>query len=196
MSDNDTGGTYRTPGRGEDHSEKDLPLGWIADQVDVPDEWDVEFIERGHTLRFRRRVDRGKYGLNPPGFPGVGITSGWDYWAITGDSDRVIRDVWHDPEDDPSDVIESVEEAISAVDDDLERVRLSNLLNGCVPESVVENLIDRFGTAERVMKVEADTPLLESVKGVGPARREQIQLKLWNVDRRNNHSSQSGKHRD
>lgn len=179
MSEPQETGTYRTPECGEDHSEKDLPLGWIADRVEVPENWEAEFVERGHTLRFRRRVDREKYGLKPPGYPGVGISSGRDYWSILGDSDHVIADVWHDPDDDPEDVVESVEDAISDVREDLERVRLSYLLDGCVPESVVENLIDRFGSAERVLEIQSDTPVLESTKGVGPARREKIQLQLW-----------------
>jgi hypothetical protein len=162
--------------------EKNLPLGWIADEVDAPDSWEAEFVERGACLRFRNKeIDREKFGVRPPGWPGVGITSGRDYWAIIGDSDRVIRDVWHDPDDEPSDVVGSVEEAIEAVEQDLERARLSTLLDGVVPSTVVENLIDRFETAERVLDIEADTPTLESVEGIGPARREAIQNRLMLV---------------
>lgn len=185
MVSEDQSRTYRTPDRGEDHMEKDLPLGWLADEVDEPDEWTVEFVDRGGHLRFRNKeIDREEYGVGPPGWPGVGITSGRDYWCIIGDTDRVIRDVWHDPDDDPDDVVASVEEAIEAVEKDLERARLSNLLEGAIPKTVVENLIDRFGSAERVLDVEADTPVLESVQGVGPARREKIQEKLMLVKMR------------
>jgi hypothetical protein len=173
--DEDVDRIYRTPERGEDHLDKDLPLGWLADSVSVPDGWDVDFIERGSCLRFRTRVDRDKYGLSGPGWPGVGITSGRDYWAIIGDSDRVLRDVWHDPDDEPSEVVKSVVEAIAAVESDLERVRLESVLDGVVPSHVVGNLIDRFGTAERVAEIEDDTPLLESVDGIGPERRKAVQ---------------------
>lgn len=161
--------------------DKDLPLGWIADEVDHPSGWDVEFVDRGGHLRFRRKVDREKYGVKPPGWPGVGITSGRDYWCILGDTDRVIRDVWHDPNDAPDDVVASVREAIEAVEQDLERTRLSKLLGGVVPSTVVENLIDRFETVDRVLEVEADTPLLESVEGIAEKRREKIQRKLMRV---------------
>lgn len=185
MSSEGESGTYRTPDRGEYHMEKDLPLGWIADEVDAPDEWSVEFVEGGACLRFRNKdIDREEYGVRPPGWPGVGITAGSDYWCILGDTGRVIRDVWHDPDDDPGDVVASVEEAIEAVETDLERARLSHLLDGAVPTKVVENLIDRFETAERVLEVETDTPVLESVEGVGPARRETIQNKLTLVKMR------------
>lgn len=170
---------YRTPDRGESHPEKDLPLGWIADRVEEPNEWEVQFVDSGGHLRFRRKVDREKYGLRPPGYPGVSVTAGWDYWSINGDTSRVIRDVWHDPDDAPEDVVESVEEAIEAVQNDLERIRLSQLLNNRVPESVVENLLDQFGDVEAVLEHESDTPVLESVSGVGPARREIIQTELW-----------------
>lgn len=169
---------YRTPERGEDHLDKDLPLGWIADRVDEPEDWSVEFVEHGRCLRFRAKVDREKYGVRPPGWPGVGITSGSDYWAIIGDTDHVLRDVWHDPDDEPSEVVESVEEAIEAVQQDLERTRLSKLLSGRMPRKTVESLIDRFGTVEGVLEIYDDTPALESVTGVGPARREIIQREL------------------
>jgi len=197
MSERDAGNTgridtYPKPNMGERVRKKDLPLGWAADNVDVPDSWTVDFYEGGDLLRFRREVDREEYGLKPPGYPGVGIVSGWDYWQITGDTDRVIRDAWRRPEEgyEPQDVVDAVEEAIEAVSDDLERVRLSNWLDGCVPETVVENLIDRFRTAEKVAKIEEDTPLLESVDGIGLNRRRAIQERFavlwmsgdWSVD--------------
>jgi hypothetical protein len=178
MSEQQGNGTYRTPDRGEDHSDGSLPLGWIADRVDEPEDWTVQFVEDGTCLRFRRELDREHYGLSPPGYPGVGITSGSDYWVIIGDSDHVLRDVWHDPDDDPEDVVASVEEAIEAVQADIKRVRLTHLLSDRVPCPVVENLIERFGTAERVVEIEDDSPMLESVTGVGPARREIIQHEL------------------
>jgi hypothetical protein len=176
--------TYRTPDRGEDHAGRDLPLGWLIDYVGVPEEWTATFVERGHSLRFRTEVDREKYGLNPPGYPGVMVNAGTDYWALTVDTDRVLLTEWFDADDDPADVVDNVEAGIEAVADDLERVRLSNLLGGAVPRSVVENLIDRFDTADRVLEIEDDTPLLESVHGIGSARREAIQNQLWSVHRR------------
>ena len=192
MSEQSGGGdhmnTYSKPDMGERVRETQLPLGWIADHVEMPDSWTVDFYESGRMLRFRREVPRDEYGLNPPGYPGVGICSGRDWWQITGDTDRVIRDVWRLPEEEshcPADVIEAVEEAIGAVEDDLERVKLSNWLDGCVPGGVIENLIKRFETAAKVARVEDDTSLLESVEGIGPKRRQAIQQRfdlLWMDD--------------
>jgi hypothetical protein len=180
---------------GERVRESQLPLGWIVDHVEIPGSWTVDFYESGRLLRFRREISRDEYGVNPPGYPGVGICSGRDWWQITGDTDRVIRDVWGLPEEKghcPIDVIQAVEEAIGAVEDDLERVKLSNWLDECVPGYVVENLIERFETAAKVARVEDDTPLLESVEGVGAKRRQAIQQRFgllrmdddWVVDQK------------
>lgn len=217
--DTETAGTdspsvYRTPGRGEDHAESDLPLGWLADRVDAPDDWTVSFVDRGGHLRFRRELsdsERDEYGVPKPGHPGVGITATRDSLTVLADTDRVLQDltfvlnddsegserttdgrvrhaVWRHSTSDlgvvADDVVASVETAIETVQTDLERARLSNLLDGCVPESVVQNLIERFGTAERVLEIEADTPVLESVSGVGPKRRETIQDQLKRVKMR------------
>lgn len=173
----------------EQEVERGLPIGWLKDRVNLPEDWVVDFVERGACLRFRNKVDRDEYGLHPPGWPGVGITSGRDYLTITADSDRVLHeyDLWYDPSDSAADVVDDVESAIEAVQRDLERCRLDNILDGCVPDSVMDNLIGRFGTAEKVIEATADTPRLRSVSGVGEAYQQRIQEKamLWemsNVD--------------
>jgi hypothetical protein len=168
---------FAKPDMGERVRERDQPLGWIADYVESPDDWSVEFVERGGCLRYRaKQIDRDKFGLKPPGWPGVGITSGRDYWHVGADSNKMLRDLWLDPrEDSLQALLTAVKSSIEVVQSDLERCRLSKLLDGAVPESVVENLINQFGTVEHVVEIENDTPVLESVDGVGPNRREAIQ---------------------
>jgi hypothetical protein len=167
---------YAKPDMGERVRESDQPLGWITDYVDAPDDWSVEFVERGGCLRYRAtQIDRSKFDIRT-GWAGVGITSGNDYWHVGADSNKMLRDLWFDPrEDSLQALLTAVESSIEVVQNDLERCRLSKLLDGAVPESVVENLIGQFGTVERVAEIENDTPVLESVDGVGPNRREAIQ---------------------
>jgi hypothetical protein len=167
---------FPKPDMGERVREKEQPLGWITDYVDAPDDWSVEFVERGGCLRYRAtQIDRSKFAM-PTGWPGVGITSGRDYWHVGADSNRMLRDLWFDPrEDSLQALLTAVESSIEVVQNDLERCKLSKSLGGAVPESVVENLIDRFGTVEYVVEIESDTSMLESVDGVGPNRREAIQ---------------------
>ena len=170
--------------RVEEETERGLPLGWIAETVDLPDDWEVTYRSGGINteLDIHRKVDRSEYAVNPPGWPGLSITSASDYWNIVGVSNHVLCDEWVMVDGEPTDeqaeqVVEYVESAISDVQEHLESLRLKAVLGDCVPRGIFKNVIERFGDSDRALEVmqKGESQALEATSGVGPKRRERLQ---------------------